>query len=86
MKKIIILILIGVLILPLSLSCARITYKDGELSYFRLGKQEIKGFAMEKRKDGTLEVQFNEQKGDAGQLAEALLNVTELINRMALIP
>ncbi len=74
-------ILVLSLVLLGSIGCARIHYKDGELSYFRLGKQEIKGFVMSKKDKDTLDVKFNEQKGGDGELSKAVLNLTEIMQR-----
>lgn len=73
-------------LIMLSVSCARITYKDGEMSYWRLGDQKIENLAIEKDAKGKVKVSFDHQTGTSGDLSKALLNITEVVGKMALIP
>lgn len=68
--------------------CARITYKDpqgGEISYSRFWNQELVDVKFKKTKDG-LDVQVGGQKGGAGDLAEALKNMSEVTKKIAGLP
>lgn len=60
-------------------SCAKITYRDGEVSYWRLGNQTINDLEFTKAIDGTFTVTFDKQEGSSGDLAEAILNLSRKI-------
>jgi len=75
-----------VLCLFLFSGCARITYKNDELSYTRLGKQKIEGFTMKKDSQGNIQVKFSKQEGSTGDLSKAILNATEIMKKGAGVP
>lgn len=81
MKNKIIVAVLSVLVIILSLTggCARITFKDDELSYSRFGSQKLEGLDFKKKVDGSISVKLGKQEGSAGDLAEAILNLTTKI-------
>ncbi len=63
-------------------ACARIIYKEGEFSYWRLGSQKIDNLELVKSVDGSLAVKFDKQEGKSGDLSTALKNMTEIMVKM----
>jgi len=69
-------------------SCARIAYvgEDGKISYWRLGNQKIENLVLEKTNEGVLKVSFDNQEGSAGDLSEAVKNLSEVAKKVSMIP
>lgn len=76
------IIILSFILIFVNIACARITYKDDKLSYWRLGSQKIDNLELEKAVDGSLKVSFDRQEGKAGDLATALKNMTEIMVKM----
>ncbi len=73
------------IVASVSMGCAKITYKDGEISYFRLGPQKIDGFKMEKTGTDTLMVNFSRQEGGES-IAEIVKTLADKIPVPPIIP
>lgn len=67
-------------------SCARIIYvgEDGKISYWRLGNQKIENLVLGKTSNGELNVSFDNQEGSAGDLSEAIKNLSEVAKKIAI--
>ncbi len=68
-----------ILLILLLASCARVTFKDGEATYWRLGNQKLEGVTFTKDKKGTIHLSFDKQEGSTGDLSKALLNLSTKI-------
>ncbi len=68
-----------ILLVLLLASCAKITFKEDELSYWRLGKQKLEGVTFTKERNGDIYLSFDKQEGTAGDLSKALLNLSTKI-------
>ena len=75
MKKLLILI---ICLLFCSAGCARITWKEDEFTYSRLGKQSIDGLVVEKDKSGVLKVKIGKQVGSSGVMAKILTDIAKV--------
>ncbi len=81
-------ILIGISLMCM-VGCANVKYSklpDGseEFIYKRWFKQSIQGFEATKLPDGTVEIKFEGQEAGVGDLAEALLNMSEVAKKVTL--
>ncbi len=61
------------------MGCARISFKNDELTYSRFGSQKLEGLDFKKKADGSISVKLGKQEGSAGDLAEAILNLSKKI-------
>lgn len=61
----------------------RFNKDTGELVYSRWGNQQLKGFEMDIGADGSMHIEFNSQKGDAGVLGNALKDVSAAVLKLA---
>ncbi len=74
-------VVIAVLLLCLC-GCARVTFKDDEISYSRFGRQTLEGVTFTKT-GNNIALSFDKQDGDSGKLGEAL---NEAIKRIPVTP
>jgi len=72
--------IIAVLLTFFTFSCSSIFYdkETGNLSYYRLGNQELKGLKVVKKTDGTFEIKLDSQSATDESLQEILKLVRKL--------
>ena len=58
--------------------CARISFKENELSYWRLGTQKMEGLEFDKLDDGSVSVKLNKQSGGS-DIATTAKNLSEFM-------
>lgn len=75
--------IIILLVMVLSMGCARISFKKDELTYSRFGSQKLEGLEFKKKADGSISVKLGKQEGSAGDMASALNNLTEIAKKGA---
>lgn len=65
--------------------CSTITYEtpDGKFQYTRIGTQNLSGLKVSKDNLGNLNVALDKGEGSAGDMAEALKNMSEVAKTMA---
>lgn len=75
-----------VLVVGAVAGCSTITYesKDGEkFQYTRLGTQNLSGLKVAKDSQGRMSVSLDKSDGSAGDMAEALKNMSEVAKTVA---
>lgn len=76
---------IGILLI---MGCANVKYTtpDGkEFKYSRIGNQKIGNFKAKVNRDGTVDIELKNQESET-QIAETLLNLSEVAKKMGGIP
>ncbi len=62
-------------------SCVSVKFnkQTGEFSYWRAGKQSLKGLEFKLNPDGSMDVKLGSQEGSAGALGEIGVNLSEAL-------